>query len=184
MPYFLEYITFWWYPKVVLSDLSNKILILKSISDSVLIRDLKEFLKQEQVIDVVKLVRFISKNIGSKFSYENLSDTLGIKVYLIKKYLKLLEEIFIIRFLHPFYTDKKRELSTKSKVYFLDFWVMNYYLKNFDKEDFDGKDVEMFVYNQLLFNLSELGSDFKLIWNRFCTRKMTKIDTYRSEIVK
>ena len=93
MPYFLEYITFWWYPKVVLSDLSNKILILKSISDSVLIRDLKEFLKQEQVIDVVKLVRFISKNIGSKFSYENLSDTLGIKVYLIKKYLKLLNEL-------------------------------------------------------------------------------------------
>ncbi len=51
LPYFLEYITFWWYPKVVLSDLSNKILILKSILDSVLIRDLKEFLKQEQVID-------------------------------------------------------------------------------------------------------------------------------------
>jgi len=65
---------------------------------------------------------------------------------------------------------------------------MNYYFKNFDKKDFDGKDVEMFVYNQLLFNLSELEfiflSDFKLIWNRFCIREMTKIDTYRSEIVK
>ena len=49
--YFLEYISFWWYPKVVLSDVKDKKLVLKSILDSVVLKDLKEFLKQDQIVD-------------------------------------------------------------------------------------------------------------------------------------
>lgn len=157
-PYFLEYITFWWYPQVVLSDLADKHLVLKSILDSIFLKDLKEFLKQEQVIDVVKLIKYIVKNIGSKFSYENLSNSLWIKLHFVKKYLKILEETFIIKTLRPFYTDKKKELSSKSKIYLLDFWIVNFYMNNFSKEECDWNDVEMFVYNQLLFNLWEMDN--------------------------
>jgi len=154
--YFLEYITFGWYPKVVLSNLADKYLVLKSILESVFMKDLKEFLRHEQIIDVVKLIKYIVKNIGSKFSYENLSNSLWVKLYFLKKYLKVLEENFIIKTLIPFYTNKKKEISTKSKIYLLDFWVKNFYINNFEKESCDWNDVEMFVYTQLLFNLQEL----------------------------
>jgi len=156
--YFLEYISFWWYPKVVLSDVENKKLVLKSILDSVILKDLKEFLKQEQVIDLIKLVKYVSTSIGSKFSYEKLSSELWLKSYLVKKYLFLLEQIFFVNFLNPFFTDKKKELSSKKKLYMLDFGLMNYYLDNFVyKSVYNWKDVEMFVYLQLLFNLKEFS---------------------------
>jgi predicted AAA+ superfamily ATPase len=52
-------------------------------------------------------------------------------VYSVKKYLFLLEQIFFIKFLPPFYTDKKKEISNRKKLYLMDFGLMNYYNDNF-----------------------------------------------------
>jgi predicted AAA+ superfamily ATPase len=52
----------------------SKKLVLKSILDSVLLKDLKEFIHQEQIVDFIKLVKYISNSVGSKFSYEKLAN--------------------------------------------------------------------------------------------------------------
>lgn len=155
--YFLEYISFWTYPKVVLSQSTQeKQLILKSILDSVILKDIKEFLKQEQIINFVKLIKYLSNNIGSKFSYEWLANDLWIKLNTVKKYLSLLEQVFFIKTLNPYFTDKKKEISNKSKLYMLDFWILNFYKNNFSlKEIYDWKDIEMFIYLQLVYNLQD-----------------------------
>jgi len=154
--YFLEYISFWGYPKVVLSSYNEKKKILKSILDSVILKDIKAFLKQDQIIDFVKLIKYISHSTGSKFSYEALANELGLKVHTVKKYLFLLEQNFLVHFLPPFFTDKKNEISNKKKLYLLDFGIKNYYWEDLNlKTVYDGKDVEMFVFLGLLFNLED-----------------------------
>ena len=111
------------------------------------------------LVDFVKLVKYVSNWVWSKFSYEKLANALWLKVNYVKKYLYLLDQIFFVNFLKPFYTDKKKELSNKRKLYFLDFGLMNYYLDNFVyKFVYTGKDVEMFVFLQLLFNLDDFDN--------------------------
>jgi len=118
----MEFLTFGSYPEVVLeTNYENKKLILKSIIDSVFEKDLVKFIKQEKVLDIEKLVLYLSKNIGSLFSYEGLSENLGIKLKDVKNYLNLLEKSYLIFKLNPFYTDKKLEYSKKQKIYFNNF---------------------------------------------------------------
>ena len=151
----MEFLTFGSYPEVVLeTNYENKKLILKSIIDSVFEKDLVKFIKQEKVLDIEKLVLYLSKNIGSLFSYEGLSENLGIKLKDVKNYLNLLEKSYLIFKLNPFYTDKKLEYSKKQKIYFNNFWTINYFSWNLRlKQIIDWKDVEQLLFLNLKFNL-------------------------------
>ena len=152
-PLLREYMSFGGFPAVVLAPLSSKKLVMKSILDSVITKDIRNFLKEWEVIQLQKLFEYLAQNTGSKFSYEGIANWLWLKKNVVKKFLSLLEASYLISFLPPFFTDKKKELSSKQKVYVNDFGVVNYFLQTFNLKSFiNGKDVEMFVFLQLLFN--------------------------------
>jgi len=47
----LEYLTFWWYPEVVLTnDIQSKKLVIKSIIDIIFQKDLLKLIKEEKII--------------------------------------------------------------------------------------------------------------------------------------
>ena len=151
----LEFLTFWSYPEVVLTkDYESKKIILKSIIDSVWWKDLSKFIKQEKILEIEKLVLYLSKNIWSLFSYEWLADNLWLKLKDIKNYLSLLEKSYLIFKLNPFFTDKKQEYSKKQKIYFNNFWIINYFSGNLNLKNFiNWKDVEQTLFLNLRFNL-------------------------------
>ncbi len=151
----LEFLTFWSYPEVVLTkDYESKKIILKSIIDSVWWKDLRRFLKEEKVLEVEKLVLYLSKNIWSLFSYEGLANKLWLKLNDVKNYLSLLEKSYLIFKLDPFFTDKKLEYSKKQKIYFNNFWTINYFSGNLNlKQIIDWIDVEQTLFLNLRFNL-------------------------------
>ena len=151
----LEFLTFWSYPEVVLEkNYENKKLILKSIIDSVFEKDLKKFVLQNQILDIEKLVAYLSNNIWSLFSYEWLAETLSIRLKDIKNYLDLLEKSYLIFRLNPFFTNKKEEYSQKQKIYFNNFGTINYFSWNLNLKQFiDWKDVEQTLFLNLRFNL-------------------------------
>ncbi len=174
----LEFLTFGSYPEVVLTDdYEWKQIILKSIIDSVWSRDLSKFIREEKVLEVEKLVLYLSKNIWSLFSYEWLSNKLWIKLKDVKNYLSLLEKSYLIFMLNPFYTDKKLEYSKKQKIYFNNFWTINYFSWNLQlKKLIDWMDVEQTLFLNLRFNLKFNDKIFfyqKLNWTEidFILRK-------------
>jgi predicted AAA+ superfamily ATPase len=60
----LDFISYGSYPEVVLAEsFSNKKLILKSIIDSIFEKDLRNFIKEEKIIDIKKLIVYLSNNI-------------------------------------------------------------------------------------------------------------------------
>ena len=174
----LEYLSFWSYPEVVLTNwYENKYIVMKSIVDSVMDRDLRMFIKEDKFIDLNKFMSYMAMNIGSLFSYEWVSNTLGIKLNDIKKFISVLEKSFLLFRLYPYFTDKKQEYSFKSKVYFNDFGIANYSLDRFTKKvHIDGKDIEMFVFlnllyskkptNQLFFYQKLNGSEIDFIFSK------------------
>jgi len=151
-----EYLVFWWYPQVVLSSwIEEKKLILKSIIESVFIKDIKWFLKQEKILDLHKLFTFLWTNIWSTFSYEWISGFIWEKVYYTKQFLNILKQNFLIFELLPFVWNKRDELKTKSKIYLSDFWIKNYFLNSLNIKDISWEEIEMFVFLNKKFNLWE-----------------------------
>lgn len=150
-----EYITFWSYPEVVLENsFNNKKIILKSIIDSIFEKDLRNFISQDKILDLKKLILYLSKNIWSLFSYEWLAWDLWLKLNDVKKFIFLLEKSYLIFTISPFFTDKKNEYSKKQKIYFNNFWVVNYFTWNLElKNIIDWKDVEETLFLNLRYNL-------------------------------
>ena len=150
-----EYITFWSYPEVALENsFNNKKIILKSIIDSIFEKDLRNFISQDKILDLKKLILYLSKNIWSLFSYEWLASDLGLKLNDVKKFIFLLEKSYLIFTINPFFTNKKAEYSKKQKIYFNNFWIVNYFTWNLDlKNIIDWKDVEETLFLNLRYNL-------------------------------
>ena len=159
-PFLLEYLSFGSYPEIALTNkVQDKILILKSIIDSVFEKDLSYFITKQEFVNVKKLISYLANNTGNLFSYENLSETLWIKVKTLKFYLDLLEKSYLIYFLPPFFTNKKLEYSNKNKVYMWDFGLINYFLGiNHFKTEISWKDAEITSFYQLRFKKDFMDS--------------------------
>jgi len=165
-----EFLTYWSYPEVVLEkNYDKKKIILKSIIDSVFEKDLRNFIKEDKIIEIKKLILYLSKNIWSLFSYEWLSNEIWLRLNDVKKFIFLLEKSHIIFTLKPFHTDKSIESSKKQKIYFNNFWIINYFSWNLElKNTFDWKDVENTIFLNLKYNLifsDELFFYQKLNWS-------------------
>jgi predicted AAA+ superfamily ATPase len=115
---------------------------------------LRNFISQDKILDLKKLILYLSKNIWSLFSYEWLASDLGLKLNDVKKFIFLLEKSYLIFTINPFFTNKKAEYSKKQKIYFNNFWIVNYFTWNLDlKNIIDWKDVEETLFLNLRYNL-------------------------------
>lgn len=56
-------------------------------------------------------------------------------IHTIKNYIEILKELFIFVELRPYFTNKSLELVKIPKLYFLDAWVRNYFIRNFNSLD-------------------------------------------------
>ena len=125
-----------YYPDVVNAK-SNKEKdeILDEIVDSYLYRDLLEFdeiKKSQKIIDILKLLAF---QIGKEVSLQELSNSVGLNLRTIEKYLDLLEKAFVIKRVNGFSRNLRKEIAKMSRFYFLDNGIRNAIIKNFNSID-------------------------------------------------
>jgi predicted AAA+ superfamily ATPase len=78
-----------------------------------------------------KIVSYLAINNWWAINYTELSSFSDVDLNTIKSYLEILEETFIIKQVRPFFTNKNKEIIKAPKIYFLDNWVRNYFIKNF-----------------------------------------------------
>lgn len=151
---FLEYVIFGGYPKVVLHQTrGRKISELEEIYKSYIKKDIKDFLRIEDVTSFNKLVSLIAYQIGNLINKHELSTTIGASWKTIEKYLTILEETFILKLVSPYSSNRRKEISHMPKGFYFDLGLRNFIVKNFDdleKRGDRGNLVENFTFKELI----------------------------------
>lgn len=131
---FMDYSIWGGYPKVVIAKNKNeKIFELEDIYKSYIEKDIKSFLRDENVIAFNKLLKLISVNIGSLSNLNILTQQLGIARVTLERYIFILENTFIIKKVNPYFKNKLKEISKMPKLYFHDTGLRNYAISNFNQ---------------------------------------------------
>ncbi len=121
-----QYMLYGTYPAVVAEDsLQSKIKILKNIATQYLYKDVFTFeaIRNPRVFE--ELIKLLALQIGSLVSLNELATHLGVSRSVINRYLRLLEQSFIIKIVHSFSNNPRTELKKAFKVFFLDTGVRN-----------------------------------------------------------
>jgi predicted AAA+ superfamily ATPase len=130
-----EFMIYGGYPRVVLSPKADKKLVLESIFDSYIKKDLVDYLKLEKISNAKTLMELLAINHGSITNYNNYASIAGIDAVTVKNYIEILNETFITMNLRPFFKNKNKEISKNPKVYFIDSGARNYLINNFNPMD-------------------------------------------------
>jgi predicted AAA+ superfamily ATPase len=129
---FQESLTGGGYPRVVLEEnREKKIDELSEIYNSYLRKDVKDFGAVENIEAFNKLVSLLAFQIGQLVNLEELTLNLRLSRKTVERYVFLLENTFAVRFIKPYFSNKRKELSKMPKVYFEDTGLRNIVVKNF-----------------------------------------------------
>ena len=121
-----EFMLYGTYPAVVAADsLENKKMVLKNIATQYLYKDVFVFeaIRNPQIFE--SLLKLLALQIGSLISVNELANNLGISRSVVQRYLRLLEQSFIVKVVHSFSNNPRTELKKAFKVFFLDIGVRN-----------------------------------------------------------
>ncbi|MBL7053254.1 MAG: ATP-binding protein [Candidatus Portnoybacteria bacterium] len=158
--YYREYLIYGGYPRVVLSNLSQKKEILEDLAYSYIKKDIFEAnIKQEDIF--YNLMRILASQIGNLVNSSEIASTLNVSRSTIEDYLSIMERSFHIKLIHPFYKNLRKEITKMPKVYFIDLGLRNFLLKNlnqFDLREDKGQILENILYRELLekYDFSEI----------------------------
>lgn len=82
-------------------------------------RDIQEF-KKVNIITIVKLLQFLSHYHGQILNYHKLSSSFSVGAVTIENYIDILESMYIVRRLKPFFLNNKKRLIKSPKIYIRD----------------------------------------------------------------
>ncbi len=154
IPYYIEYLTYGGFPKVVLSPVEEKVEILRDLAFSYIKKDMFEAgVRHEE--SFFKLLKIFASQIGGLVNIFELATTLGISKTAVENYLYIMKKSFHISLISPFYKNPRKELTKMPKVYFIDTGLRNFFRNNFkpiiNRED-RGDLFENAVFRQLMEN--------------------------------
>ena len=131
-----EFLIWWWYPDVVLTnDSDQKQKVLSDIFDLFLKKEILEYLNIDKIKEIKEIMKYLAINNWQKIVYDEVAKISWLSVHLVKNYIEILKELFLTIELKPYFTNKNKELVKVPKIYFIDNWVRNYFLKNFNELD-------------------------------------------------
>ena len=114
------------YPAVVASEtMDEKLFSIKNITTNYLYKDVFVFeaIRNPKIFE--DLLKMLALQIGSVVSVNELSQGLGVTRATVNRYLKLLEQSFIIKRIYSFSNNPRNEIKKGFKVFFLDTGVRN-----------------------------------------------------------
>jgi uncharacterized protein len=121
------------YPEVLNeSDVEKKKKILSELVSSYLFKDalaLEAVRSPDTLLNIVKCLAF---QVGNEVSVNEIAKTAGTDVKTVRKYLDLLEKMFIIKKVRGFSRNLRNEILKKAKYYFLDNGVRNAVISQFN----------------------------------------------------
>jgi predicted AAA+ superfamily ATPase len=170
-----EYLVYGGLPRAALAKKrEEKIEILDDIYKTYLLKDVRNYIKNEYVVSFNKLLRLLAAQIGSLLNVNDLSRESGLPYKTAEDYIKLLEDMYIIKLVEPYFTNKRKVISKMKKIYFCDLGLRNMIERNFNEPDFradNGAIFENYVMLELWRNRGVAGE-----LNFFRTSDGTEVD--------
>lgn len=128
---------------------------LYDIYQTYLLRDIRSYVKNEDSVGFNRLLQMLALQIGNLVNINELSRSTKLSYYKCEEYLYLLEQMFIIKMIKPFETNKRNALKKMKKVYFLDLGIRNILIKDFNTLDIrldSGALFENFIFLEIIKN--------------------------------
>jgi len=156
---FEEFLRYGSYPEVIKSQKEEmKKTVLKNLFETYIARDIIALLKIQESSKLREVVKILSSQLGGILNYNNISESCEIYYKKTKRFLKILEETYVVDLIKPYHKNLKTELRKNPKAYFFDLGLRNYALKNFlplESRTDKGEMVENFVLNQFRYKGAE-----------------------------
>lgn len=145
-----EHATYGGYPRVVTtSDPALKKRLLQDLLETMLLKDVVLTFSIANLRSLEACVRYLAARPGALLSYESMTSSLNLSFATLKKYLDALEQSYLTVTINPFFTNRRKELVKRPKVYFLDTGLRNAVSRRFEDE-LEGGLFENYVLGELL----------------------------------
>lgn len=124
------------YPEVISENSSkSKQELIEQIINSYLLKDILEFERVKDSKTVRDLLKLIAFQVGTEVSLTELGSQLNLDKKTVSRYLDLLEKSFILYNLRGYSRNLRKEITKKSKYYFLDNGIRNALINNYNSLD-------------------------------------------------
>lgn len=154
MNYYHEFMTYWWYPEVVLEEnIEEKKNILEEIWLSYIKKDILEaWVEYEE--KYYYILKILASQIWNLLNLNEISNTVNLNIQTVEKYIYIMKKSFHISIIKPFYQNIRKELTKMPKIYFFDIWLRNFFLNNYEPFDYRIDKWQLFE-NIIFINLLE-----------------------------
>ncbi len=119
-------------------------------------KDIKALLREEDILSFNRLLVMLAAQEGTLLSEQGTSQHLNYSLRQVRKDLSILNQMFVLELLKPYFTNRGRELKQTMKTYFFDSGLRNAILRDFRplaKRPDQGALREWFVMQELRKNL-------------------------------
>ncbi len=146
---------------------------------SVLTRDLKDIANIEKLTELPKFVRLLAEHSGQLVNYSQFGSSINVSHKTGQRYVALLEQVFLVSTLQPWYTNALKRIAKTPKLHFLDSGLLatarglSFARVKADRGMF-GALLESFVFSEVLKLMS--ASDLRLTPYHFRDQQMHEVD--------
>lgn len=123
--------------------------------EAILQRDVRDVARVAQLRSMPKLLRVLAEHSGQLVNYSGFGAALGMNHVTIRKYVGVLEDLFLVRTLQPWYSNALKRLLKTPKLHFLDSGLLASWSRQ--SPELPGRDrtrlgplLETFVFGELL----------------------------------
>ena len=151
----------------------------RSYLTSVLTRDLRDVAEIERLAKLPKFVRLLAEYSGQLVNYSQFGSEIDVSHKTGQRYVALLEQVFLVSTLQPWYTNALKRIVKTPKLHFLDSGLLAAVRGlSFDRVRADrselGALLESFVFSEVLKLMT--ASDLQLATYHFRDRQMREVD--------
>jgi predicted AAA+ superfamily ATPase len=173
-----DYMRLGTYPAVVAEkDLKIKEDLLKNLATNYLYKDVYTFESIRNPRIFKNLIKMLALQIGSLVSVNELALSLGVSRATVEKYIKLLEQSYVIKIIRPYSRNPRNEIKKAFKIYFIDTGVRNAVIDNVsmlnDRQDKGALFENFFIMERFKINSTEAFPAQVMFWR---TRTGEEID--------
>ena len=151
----------------------------RSYLTSILTRDLRDIAEVAKLTELPKFVRLLAEHSGQLVNYSQFGASISVSHKTGQRYVGLLEQVFLIATLQPWFTNALKRIVKTPKLHFLDSCLLaSARGLTFDRVKADrgtfGALLESFVFSEVLKLMT--SSDLRLTPHHFRDRDMREVD--------
>ena len=116
----------------VLADLDNAEQTLRALIQDIIFTNLgaKDRINKEDKL--MRMLQLLAFHVGDSVSYNDIGERCGLDNETVERYVKLLEDAYLLINLPSYHTEKRYELKKSNAIYFADNGVRNALISNFN----------------------------------------------------